>query len=102
MPWCYAARNALVRLVARLPVGMGALSVSAPLSVRGTSVLCEADSSNRFSKTQPFHPHSRDRAFYRGQSSGRRAARSVTLGARPLADWRAARPEPDASASVHR
>ena len=28
MPWCYAARNGLVRLMGRLPVGMGALSDS--------------------------------------------------------------------------
>ena len=38
MPWCYAARAALVRLVGRLPVGMGALSDAAALADRGTSV----------------------------------------------------------------
>ena len=39
MPWCYAARTALVRLVGRLPVGMGALSDTAALGDRRTSVL---------------------------------------------------------------
>ena len=39
MPWCYAAPNALVRLVGRLPVGIGALSDTAALGDRGTSVL---------------------------------------------------------------
>ena len=39
MPWCLAARNGLVRLVGRLPVGMGALSDTAALGERGTSVL---------------------------------------------------------------
>ena len=39
MPWCYAARTGLVRLVGRLPVGMGALSDTAALGDRGTSVL---------------------------------------------------------------
>ena len=39
MPWCYAATNGLVRLVGRLPVGVGALSDTAPLGHRGTSVL---------------------------------------------------------------
>ena len=39
MPWCYAARNRLVWLVGRLPVGMGALSDTALLGERGTSVL---------------------------------------------------------------
>ena len=37
--WCYAARTALVRLAGRLPVGMGALSDTAALGGRGTSVL---------------------------------------------------------------
>ena len=39
MPWCYAAGSALVRLMGRLPVGMGALSDTAPLGDHGTSVL---------------------------------------------------------------
>ena len=39
MPWCYAARNGLVRLVVRWPVGTGALSDTAALGGRGTSVL---------------------------------------------------------------
>ena len=39
MPRCYAAVNELVRLVGRLPVGMGALSDAAALADRGTSVL---------------------------------------------------------------
>ena len=39
MPWCYAARHGLVRLVGRLQVGMGALSDTAALGDRGTSVL---------------------------------------------------------------
>ena len=39
MPWCYAARNELGQLVGRLPVGMGALSDTAALGDRGTSVL---------------------------------------------------------------
>ena len=39
MPWCYAARHGLVRLVGRLPVGMRALSDTAALRDRGTSVL---------------------------------------------------------------
>ena len=39
MPWCYAAPNALVRLVGRLPVGMGALGDTASLGDRRTSVL---------------------------------------------------------------
>ena len=34
MPWYYAARNGLVRLVGRLPVGMGALSDTAALGDR--------------------------------------------------------------------
>ena len=36
---CYAARNGLIRLVGRLQVGMGALSDTAALGDRGTSVL---------------------------------------------------------------
>ena len=39
MPRCYAARTGLVRLVGRLPVGAGALSDTAALGDRGTSVL---------------------------------------------------------------
>ena len=39
MPWCYTARTGLVRLVGRLPVGMGVLSGTAALGDRGTSVL---------------------------------------------------------------
>ena len=39
MPWCYAGNAALVRLVGRLPVGMGALSDTAALADRGASVL---------------------------------------------------------------
>ena len=39
MPRCYAARTGLVRLVGRLLVGMGALSDTAALGNRGTSVL---------------------------------------------------------------
>ena len=39
MPRCYAARTALVRLVGRLPVRMGALSDTAALGDRGMSVL---------------------------------------------------------------
>ena len=39
MPRCYAARTGLVRLLGRLPVGMGALSDTAALGDRGTSVL---------------------------------------------------------------
>ena len=51
MPWCYAARNGLVRLVGRLPVGMGALSDTAALGDRGTSVLqrsCSARDEGRW------------------------------------------------------
>ena len=54
MPWCYAARNALVRLVGRLPVdmgalsGMGALSDTAALGDRGNSLArLRADGSSR-------------------------------------------------------
>ena len=39
MPWCYAFRTGLVRLVGRLPVGMGALSDTEALGDRGTSAL---------------------------------------------------------------
>ena len=39
MPRCHAARTGVVRLVGRLPVGMGALSDTAALGYRGTSVL---------------------------------------------------------------
>ena len=39
MPRCYAARPGLVRLVGRLLVGTGALSDTAALGDRGTSVL---------------------------------------------------------------
>ena len=39
MPRCYAARTGLVRLVGRLLVGMGALSDTAALGNRSTSVL---------------------------------------------------------------
>ena len=51
MPWCYAASNALVRLVGRLPVGMGTLSDIAALADRGTSVLqrsCSARDEGRW------------------------------------------------------
>ena len=43
MPWCLAARNGLVRLVGRMPVGMGALSDTAALADRGTSALQRSD-----------------------------------------------------------
>ena len=33
MPWCYAARNGLVRLVVRWPVGTGALSDTTALGI---------------------------------------------------------------------
>ena len=39
MPWCYAARNGLVRLVSRLPVGMGTPSDTAALGDRRRSAL---------------------------------------------------------------
>ena len=39
MPRCYAARSGLVRLVGRLPLGMGVLSDTAAIGDRGTSVL---------------------------------------------------------------
>ena len=39
MPRCYAARTGLVRLVGRLPVGMGALRDTAALGDRATIVL---------------------------------------------------------------
>ena len=51
MPRCYAARTGLVRLVGRLPVGMGALSDTAALGDRGTSVLqrsCSARDEGRW------------------------------------------------------
>ena len=51
MPWCYAASNGLVRLVGRLAVGMGALSDTAALGDRGTSVLepsCSASDEGRW------------------------------------------------------
>ena len=38
MPWCYAARHGLVRLVGRLPVGMDAPSDTAALGDRGSSL----------------------------------------------------------------
>ena len=38
-PWYYAARHGLVRLVGRLPVGMGALSDTAALSDRLLSTI---------------------------------------------------------------
>ena len=50
-PWYYAARHGLVRLVGRLPVGMGALSDTAALGDRGTSVLqrsCSASDEGRW------------------------------------------------------
>ena len=51
MPRCYAARTGLVRLVGRLPVGVGALSDTAALADRGTSVLqrsCSARDEGRW------------------------------------------------------
>ena len=51
MPWCYAVGNGLVRLVGRLPVGMGALSDTAALGDRGMSVLqrsCSARDEGRW------------------------------------------------------
>ena len=51
MPRCYAARTGLVRLVGRLPVGMSALSDTAALGDRGTSVLersCSARDEGRW------------------------------------------------------
>ena len=51
MPRCYAARTGLVRLVGRLPVGMGALSDTAALADRGMSVLhrsCSARDEGRW------------------------------------------------------
>ena len=51
MPWCYAARSGLVRLVVRLPVGVGALSDIAALGDRRTSVLersCSANDEGRW------------------------------------------------------
>ena len=51
MPWYYAARHGLVRLVGRLPVGMGALSDTAALGDRGMSVLqrsCSASDEGRW------------------------------------------------------
>ena len=51
VPLCYAARTGLVRLVGRLPVGMGALSDTAALADRGMSVLqrsCSARDEGRW------------------------------------------------------
>ena len=51
MPRCYAAVNGLVRLVGRLPVGMGTLSDTAALGDHGTSVLqrsCSARDEGRW------------------------------------------------------
>ena len=51
MPRCYAARSGLVRLVGRLPVGVGALSDIAALGDRRTSVLersCSASDEGRW------------------------------------------------------
>ena len=51
MPWCYAASNGLVRLVGRLPVVVGALSDTAALGDRRTSVLersCSATDEGRW------------------------------------------------------
>ena len=51
MPRCYAARSGLIRLVGRLLVGMGALSDTAALGNRGTSVLersCSARDEGRW------------------------------------------------------
>ena len=51
MPLCYAAGNGLVRLVVRLPVGMGTLSDTAALADRGMSVLqrsCSARDEGRW------------------------------------------------------
>ena len=39
MPWCYAARHGLVRLVGRLPLGTRALSDTAALGDREISVV---------------------------------------------------------------
>ena len=39
MPWCHAAGTGLLRLVGRLPVGMGALRDAAALGGSGASVL---------------------------------------------------------------
>ena len=51
MPRCYAATTGLVRLVGRLPVGVGVLSDTAALADRGTSVLqrsCSARDEGRW------------------------------------------------------
>ena len=51
MPWCYAASSGLERVVVRLPVGVGALSDTAALADRGTSVLqrsCSARDEGRW------------------------------------------------------
>ena len=51
MPWCYAATNELVRLVGRLPVGMGAPGDTAALADRAASVLqrfCSARDESRW------------------------------------------------------
>ena len=51
MLWCYAAGGGLVRLVGRLPVGVGALSDTAALGDRGMRVLqrcCSAGDEGRW------------------------------------------------------
>ena len=51
MPWCYAARSEMVRLVGRLQVGMGAPGDTAALADRGASVLqrsCSASDEGRW------------------------------------------------------
>ena len=51
MPRWYAARSGLVRLVGRLPLGMGVLSDTAAIGDRGTSVLqrsCSATDEGRW------------------------------------------------------
>ena len=51
MPWRHAATTGLVRLLGRIPVGMDALSDTAPLGDRGTSVLehsCSARDEGRW------------------------------------------------------
>ncbi len=51
MPRCYAAVNGLIRLVCRSAVGMGALSDTAALGDRGTSVLERSCSARDESRT---------------------------------------------------
>ena len=54
MPWCYAARNGPVRLVSRVPVGMGAPSDTAALGDRGMGVLersCSAADEGRWCRS---------------------------------------------------